>query len=519
MALGLNFFQKKLFIILAILGIAGFFRLWQLDSIPPGLYPDVALNGNEALETLKTGDFKVFYPENNGREGLMMWLTAFSFQIFGISVWSIKIVAAVAGILTVLGLYLLARELFQNTKHIALLASFFLAISFWHTNFSRIGFRAVLLPLISVFAFYFLFRAFRSKKIQEFIISGVFFGLGFYTYTSYRLIVLLIPLLLICLPFYQNKKRFLFYISCFMLTAFLVALPLGLYFISHPQDFAGRMAGVSIFAAESPLKAFSQSLLSHLAMFNIKGDQNWRHNLAGSPMLPWPLGILFLIGIVFSIKKALYSLRNKNHEQLMIPVFLLAWFFSMFFPGILTREGIPHSLRIVGVIPIVYIFTALGACLLYEKTKLIVKNRTLLLTASFLLLFLTGFSEFYKYFFAWGRNPIVRGAFTSNFVEIGNQLNSLPENIKKYVIVNEGGVTVPFPNGIPVSAQTPMFIEKTKNKELKTLYLLPQDLENLSGPGVIIPMKYEKDIFDKIKERFSDGEIKEINGVSRYEIK
>lgn len=100
--------------LLIILAIAAFFRLWQLDKIPPGLYPDVAMNGNDALDTLAANNFKLFYPENNGREGLFMWLIAFSFLIFGPSVWAIKIVAATFGILTVLGTYLLTKELFKK---------------------------------------------------------------------------------------------------------------------------------------------------------------------------------------------------------------------------------------------------------------------------------------------------------------------------------------------------------------------------------------------------------------------
>ncbi len=162
--------KKNLSFLLIILAIAAFFRLWQLSSIPPGLYPDVAMNGNDAIETLNTYNFKVFYPDNNGREGLFMWLIALSFSIFGISVWSIKIVAAIIGILTVLGLYLLTKELFSKSaenasRQIALLASFFLAISFWHVNFSRLGFRAILLPFVLVFGFYFLFKGFRQKKL------------------------------------------------------------------------------------------------------------------------------------------------------------------------------------------------------------------------------------------------------------------------------------------------------------------------------------------------------------------
>jgi len=35
--------KKTLFFLLAILVIAVFFRLWKLNEIPPGLYPDVAI--------------------------------------------------------------------------------------------------------------------------------------------------------------------------------------------------------------------------------------------------------------------------------------------------------------------------------------------------------------------------------------------------------------------------------------------------------------------------------------------
>ena len=491
--------RKELIILILVLLIASFFRLWQLDSIPPGLYPDVALNGNEALETLKTGDFKVFYPENNGREGLMMWLIALSFSVFGVSVWSIKIVAAGAGILTVLGLYLLVKEILHSTfnilhsKIIALLSGFFLATSFWHTNFSRIGFRAILLPLVSVFAFYFLFRGFRLQKIRDFIFSGIFFGLGFYTYTTYRFIVLLLPLLLICWWYLKENKKILFSIFFFLFSIFIVALPIGIYFLQYPRDFVSRATGVSIFAEPEPIKAFSLSLVKHLGMFNFVGDSNWRHNLAGSPMLPWSLGILFLIGAVFSVKELISSIyhKNKGHSQFSLHIFLLSWFFVMLLPGALTFEGVPHALRVVGVIPVVYIFAALGAYLFYQWLQKIGSRKKILYVLFSIFLILAALGEFNKYFFVWARNPNTEGAFTENYAKIGEYLNSLPGDIAKYVIVNEGGAPVPFPDGLPMPGQTPMFIERTKYGEPRATYLLPEDLDKIKNKeeAVIIFMK------------------------------
>ena len=529
--------NKTFLFLLIILAIATFFRLWQLSSIPPGLYPDVAINGNEALNSLKTGNFKVFYPENNGREGLFIWMVALSFSIFGASIWSIKIVAAIIGILTVLGLYLLTKELFSqyyedDSRSIALLASFFLATSFWHTNFSRLGFRAILLPFVLVFSFYFLFKGLREKKILNFIISGILFGLGFYTYISFRLAILLLPIILI--PWWliykkpavhtqQNlQKIFILHTSCFILLVFIVALPIGIYFLQNPHDFIGRAAPISIFAAENPIKEFGKSLISHLGMFNFRGDSNWRHNFSGEPELFWPVGILFLIGIALSIKKLIISLKNKTFVlHTSYPLVLLGWFFIMLLPGILTYEGIPHALRTIGVIPVVCIFAGFGFWKIYRWFDKNTRRKRLLLAAAFLFLLMTGIVEFDKYFNKWGKHPEVRNAFSADYVEIGNFLNSLPAETQKYVIVNRPGVPVPWPDGIPVPAQTIMFIENTKFSSPQSTYLLPENLNQIkinNRKAVIIAMRYDESLFAKIQQKFPEGEIQEKDGTWIYRV-
>ena len=55
-------------------------ELITYSQVPPGVYPDEAKNANDAIETLQTGEYKIFYPENNGREGLWIWLIALSFK-------------------------------------------------------------------------------------------------------------------------------------------------------------------------------------------------------------------------------------------------------------------------------------------------------------------------------------------------------------------------------------------------------------------------------------------------------
>ena len=514
--------NKKLLLLLIILALAAFFRLWQLNAIPPGLYPDVAINGNDALNTLQTNNFKVFYPENNGREGLFMWLIALSFSVFGVSIWSIKIVAAIIGILTVLGLYLLTKELFKPVEAsplLALWASFFLATSFWHVLFSRLGFRAIMLPFILVFGFYFLWRGLNNKKALPFIMAGIFFGAGFYTYISYRFIILLLPIVWFCwLITYkkegQLKKFFLFSVLC-LLFIVAVALPLGVYFIQHPQDFVGRAALISVFASQNPLLELGKSLISHLGMFNIRGDANWRHNYANAPELFWPIGILFLIGFILSIKELIISFKSKNRSLFTAHCLLLSWFFLFLLPGILTAESVPHALRVIGVIPPVFIFAALAADFLYQKIKKLLKipekgfYRLMVIAASFLLLLALVLAQYLEYFDLWANNPNVEDAYTKRFSDIGYILNSLPENTKKYVIVNESGGPVPWPDGLPMPSQTPMFIERMKYGQIQSTYLKSDQLDKIkvlpSQNSVVIPLAFDEKIFNQLKSMYPWG--------------
>ena len=321
----------------------------------------------------------------------------------------------------------------------------------------------------------------------------------------------------------QNlQKKFLLVAGCWLLATFIIALPIGVYFLTNSQDFASRATGVSVFTQESPIKEFGKSLLFHLGMFNFYGDGNWRHNFSGSPLLLWPIGIFFLIGLILSVKESLISLKRKDFSLFIIYFLLLTWFFVMLLPGILTSEGIPHALRAIGVIPVIYIFAAFGAYWLFNKIRKFFKTKyqiiALYLCISILLIVI-GFSGFNKYFYQWGKNPEVENAFSKNFVEIGNYLNSLPEDIQKYVIVNQGGVPVPFPDGIPVSAQTLIFIERTKFIQTKSVYLLPKNLEQIkiNKRTIIVPLYYDEDLFQKLYLQFPNGELQEKQGVWIYE--
>lgn len=406
--------KKKTFIfLLLILIIAGFFRFYRIQSVPPGVHYDEKENVKDALETLENNQFKVFYPGNFGREGLYIWLIAFSFKFFGFSSVSLRLVGAIIGILTVLGLFLLTQQLFD--KKIALLSSFFLSVSFWHVNFSRIGYRAILVPFILCYSFYFLIRAIKTKKIINFILAGIFFGLGFYTYIAFRAAILLLGIVIIIemYKYYRRNKPFKFdwkkiYLrdgwwkwDLFLIITLIVILPLGIYFFNNPSQLSSRSSNISVFSAEQPFRELGISAVKTLGMFNVYGDANWRHNLAKSPLLVWPVGILFIIGLILAIKNLI------KKESLDISLFLISWFAIMLLPALLTFEGMPHALRSIGVIPVVYILAALGLSWLIK----LIPNRKLAAIVLILFLLCPVLVNYQKYFVEWANSPNVEQAF------------------------------------------------------------------------------------------------------------
>ncbi len=523
--------KNKKYILLLIIAIAIFFRFFQLSSIPPGLYHDEAINANEAFFSLKNSNYSIFYPENNGREGLFIWLISLSFSVFGASIWALKFVPAIIGTLTVIGLYLLTKELFSlstNYKpqavNIALLSSFFLAISFWHVNFSRIGFRAILIPLLLTYSFYFLIKGFRKQSKSSLILSGFAFGLGFYTYTIFRLAVLLLgTVLLLFYVLYKKenlRKNFFKSASYILLATLIISIPIGIYYLNNPENFLGRTGQVSVFAQENPIKAFIQSMLVHLASFNFYGDANWRHNFSGSPQLSLSIGILFLIGIFISFRELISSLKQKSYSLSIIHLILISWLLIMTIPAALTYEGIPHALRMIGTIPVAYIFAALGAYQIYHWLKSKMSDKKLLTVICLLFLSFLISSQFQKYFIDWTNNNETKNAFSYDYLKIGNHLNSLSDNVQKIIIVNASGVSVPYPDGLPMPAQSIIFIENAEYGRIRSFYILEKDLNKIGieKPAVIIPMHYNEELFKKITTLFPQGIIINENGVITYAI-
>jgi len=461
--------KKEHLLLFLVLAVAIFFRFYKIDSLPGGLFPDEAANGEDALSIL-SGDTRAFYERGLGREALYFYLLAISIKLFGIGVWQIHIVSALIGLSTVLATYLLAKELFNN--RVAFFAGIFLATSYWHTTLSRTGFRAILLPLFSSLFFYFILVCYKAKiKKNRFIfagLAGVSLALGLYTYPSFRFMSVIMALMGVALLIFRRRTVLKNWkeISIGLLFFAIVITPLALYFMRQPDMFFGRASYVSIFNPDINKGDFTGTLFDVLRktilMFFTKGDLNWRHNVSGMSMINPFRSLLFVLGFAHS----LYKIIKGRLEHLL----LVVWFPIMLLPALLTAEGIPHGLRAIGVLPVIFYFPAVILDKIIKKIQAQFPNeyaKKSLQATLIAILFLSAAYNFYLYFGISAQSPNFHYDYRSDLTMTSTYINKRNKAEATYLVLDE------------YSVQTPDFLTTQNNQPYKLMR--PYNLHELNA--------------------------------------
>ena len=443
-----------------ILALAAFLRFYQITTIPPALHFDEAMNGNDAMENLETGHMDVFYPQNGGREGLYIDIETVLIRFLGNEAWVLRLPAAAFGVLTVAGVYLLAAELFSAP--VGLAAAFFLATSFWHLLFSRIGLRAIGSPLFLAWAAYLMLNGARRARagrpyLGRMLLAGVVYGLGFYTYIAYRAspVVIAVAALGAFLEAPKGGPRRALWrpLAVFALAAVATVTPLAVYFARHPGSLLRRSSEVSIFNGPRPFAALMLNIWKTTLMIFYRGDADWLHNISFRPMVFWPVAILFALGAGLGLRAVWRGVRRGQGEAWFGYAVALTWLASAAAPAVLSTENMPHALRSLLMVPAVFLLAAAGAG--YALTRLAARVRpSWLRAASWVLAAVLCYEPYHSYFDVWARNPKVAEAFNIAGADIASRINALPKTAPKYVVAVAPGL----PIGMPAPAQTIMFL-------------------------------------------------------------
>lgn len=318
-------------------------RLHALNTLPPGLYADEAYYALDAAQVLH-GEWRLYFPANNGREPLFIYQLAASLAVFGHSAWAVRLVAVFNGMVTLAAVYALGRAWLG--RRVALWALMVGVACLWLVAFSRIGLRVGLFPALMALALAATARGWRAGRMGWLALGGWLTGLTLYTYVAARVL----PLWGVAALAWWLWRRHPWPWPALRVWGGWTALtvtPLLILAALDPALFLGRMEQV---AAPSLTEALNNAGRV-AAMFWWAGDANPRHNLAGRPVFDPVTGTLFALGLVTLAQRARTSLAAWG---------VLTGLAVLTLPSALSVEA-PHFLRTLGAAPLAVLTAGVGA--------------------------------------------------------------------------------------------------------------------------------------------------------------
>ena len=326
-------------LILVIVASTLFFRLYKLESVPPEMTSDHAEKLMDVFD-ITNGQYSIFFPRNTGREPLYIYLSAFIAGFAGVSFLAIKIAAVIGGLLMLPYLYLLGKEM--GSARIGLLAVAFAGIAYWPGVIERFALRISFYPLFVAPTLYYLMRGLRRQHRNDFILAGLFLGLGLNGYMPFRImplaVVAIVLVYLLHVRDSQTRKQTLLWLALLALTSFMIFIPLARYATENPEMFAFR-AFSRLGSVERPLpgpawELFLGNLWNAMKEFNWNNGVIWVHSIPDRPALDVVTGALFLLGVFLVLVRYLRARHWADLVLLLaIPLTQMPSILSLAFPA------------------------------------------------------------------------------------------------------------------------------------------------------------------------------------------
>lgn len=409
--------------------IGSFLRLWQLSTVPNGLTWDEAAIGYNAYSILKTGRDEhgaflpvIFKSFGDYKPGAYIYLTVPSVGIFGLNEFAVRFPSALAGILAILGVYLLTKEIFSlsslrgstltkqspplSVNSVSFLgleifvwdfAALALAVSPWLVHFSHGAWEVNVFSTLTVFGLYFFFRFIKGKSTIYPSLFFICFSLA--TYQAAKLLTPLVFFLFIVIYWGNFWDRFIPYLKS---KKILFVLPFILFsfwilFGSIFSSAGNRLSTQSIFSYKpniTPSLFHNQLQLTTSLVLS-------RYLYHFSPE------VLFYEGPVIEERDHIPSLGVLNPLELIWLVFGIIWLVRLFPDkkailtiGLLLLAPIPGSLTLAEFSTHRALFMAVPLSIISGIGMYYCINRLRLLSIPiFLLYFLVTVYVFDVYFF------------------------------------------------------------------------------------------------------------------------
>jgi 4-amino-4-deoxy-L-arabinose transferase-like glycosyltransferase len=333
-------------------------RVFNNGGIPAALTGDEGSVGLAAVSYVEGHFNNPFIVSWFAFPSFFFTLPATAIAFLGHTYAALRLPSAVAGALTVVGLYWLARPMFGRMT--AGISATLLAVLNFHIHFSRIGLNNIWDGLFLVFTLGLLWRGWQTGGRLHFIAAGLLVGLSQFFYSSAAALPLIILawLALNAITGWHDTRQHLPDLFSMALVAVVVYLPLGLYFLSHPDDYFAPINRVTILnngwldmASRStglrPWQLLINNYRDSALAFTSLPLRAWYDS--GKPMLLALPATLFIFGVVLAV----FNLRDRRYWLLLL------WLASAISVGALT-ENTPAAQRYIIGAPVAVLLAGIA---------------------------------------------------------------------------------------------------------------------------------------------------------------
>src|SRR3989344_1499834 len=361
-------------------------RLYRLDILPGEWYGDIS-NVHEYVTEIFKGRWPFYFLQSPGPV-YHYFIAPFILLLKLKGYEAYKFSSVFVSLISLLAIYLFAREAFN--KKIAVLTLLIASFSLWFLIWSRLGNSQIIIPAEVALSGFFLIRFFNRKKIKDLILSLLTASFGWYTYPQTFILPVFIFIFLLTYLFLRLKFSPASRQSSLALAVFLIGLLPMLFIIKNQaKGMAGNFSSTGYVGSKGLpvlqlkkgefISKLSINMAKTLLMFNVRGDNSFRVNIAGHTQLDKISGFLLLIGLI-------YLYQKKRHYFWLFVISFLVLSLPSVSPAIPDAE-IPNSARTIGVIPFVYTAVALG----FYQLFIIIKKKfrafsTIFFTVVFMLI-------------------------------------------------------------------------------------------------------------------------------------
>lgn len=241
----------------------------------------------------------------DGKQPLFIWLAAIMQKIVPDPLFATRSVSILAGVASLVGIYLLANHLFG--KKVARIATLLYVVLPFTLLYDRMALYDSLLTALIIYSVYFSIKLAQKPKLENALMAGIFIGLGLITKSSALLYLILIPapLLIFLPPNSQIKKTFIKWVPLAALSAFIAQVMYNSLRLSPLFYMINRKNLTFI----KPVSEFIKEPFS-LFLPNIKSMIDWQFSYLGLPIA------LFFISVLF------YSLIKKEKKLYLLFVYM-----------------------------------------------------------------------------------------------------------------------------------------------------------------------------------------------------